>query len=71
MCKTLTPAMFARLKDVKSSKGYSLSNVIQAGVLLPDLNIGCTMGDEECFDLFKDLISPIVKDCHSSFDPET
>ena len=44
MCKTLTPEMFHKLKDVKSSKGYSLSNVIQAGVLLPDLDIGCTMG---------------------------
>jgi creatine kinase len=70
MCKTLTPELFAKLKNVKSSKGYSLSNVIQAGVLLPDLDIGCTMGDEECFELFKDLIDPIVKDWHQ-FDPAT
>jgi creatine kinase len=70
MRKTLTPEMFAKLKGVKSSKGYSLSNGIQAGVLRPHLGVGFTMGDEECFELFKDLINPIVKGWHQ-FDPAT
>lgn len=31
MSKTLTPELFEKLKDVKSSKGYTLSNVIMTG----------------------------------------
>merc|ERR1719194_191797 len=37
MRKTMTPELFAQLKDVKSSKGYTLSNGMQAGVLRPHL----------------------------------
>jgi creatine kinase len=70
MRKTLTPKLFAKLKDVKSSKGYSLSNAIQAGVLRPHLAVGITCGDEECFTLFKDIIYPAVEGLHK-FDPTT
>eukprot|EP00293_Proteomonas_sulcata_P010011 CAMPEP_0184308760 /NCGR_PEP_ID=MMETSP1049-20130417/17125_1 /TAXON_ID=77928 /ORGANISM="Proteomonas sulcata, Strain CCMP704" /LENGTH=409 /DNA_ID=CAMNT_0026621507 /DNA_START=36 /DNA_END=1265 /DNA_ORIENTATION=- len=70
MRKTLTPELFAKLKDVKSSKGYSLSNGIQAGVLRPHLGVGFTCGDEESFTLFKDLVYPIVQGWHK-FDPAT
>ena len=70
MRKTMTPELFDKLKDVKSSKGYTLSNGMQAGVLRPHLGVGFTCGDEECFELFKDVINPIVKGWHQ-FDPET
>jgi creatine kinase len=70
MRKNMTQAMFDKLKDIKSSKGYSLSNGIQAGVLRPHLGVGFTCGDEECFELFKDIINPIVKGWHE-FDPAT
>eukprot|EP00873_Tetraselmis_striata_P025493 jgi/Tetstr1/445757/TSEL_033405.t1 len=61
MRKTLTPELFAKYKDVKSSKGYTLSNAIQAGVLRPHLGVGITCGDEECFELFKEIIYPVVE----------
>ena len=70
MRKTMTPELFAKLKDVKSSKGYTLSNGMQAGVLRPHLGVGFTCGDEECFELFKDVINPIVQGWHN-FDPAT
>ena len=70
MRKTMTKELFEKLKDVKSSKGYSLSNAMQAGVLRPHLGVGFTCGDEECFELFKDVINPIVKGWHN-FDPDT
>lgn len=70
MRKTLTPELFAKLKGVKSSKGYSLSNAIQAGVLRPHLGVGITCGDEECFELFKEIIYPVVQGWHK-FDPST
>ena len=70
MSKTLTPELFERLKDVKSSKGYTLSNVIQTGVVTPHLGVGATAGDEECWDLFKDLFYPIISGWHG-YDPAT
>jgi len=70
MRKTMTPELFAKYKDVKSSKGYTLSNAIQAGVLRPHLGVGITCGDEECFELFKEIIYPVVQGWHQ-FDPNT
>mmetsp|Transcript_2257 Transcript_2257/g.3465 ORF Transcript_2257/g.3465 Transcript_2257/m.3465 type:complete len:449 (-) Transcript_2257:213-1559(-) len=70
MSKHLTPELFEKLKDVKSSKGYTLSNVIMTGVVTPHLGVGATAGDEECWELFKDLFYPIIKDWHG-YDPET
>ena len=70
MAKHLTPELFNRLKDVKSDKGYTLSNVIMTGVVTPHLGVGATAGDEQCFELFKDLFNPIIRDWHG-YDPET
>jgi len=70
MAKFLTPELFAKLKNVKSSKGYTLSNTIQTGVVTPHLGNGATAGDEECWDLFKDLFYPMIKKYHG-YDPAT
>jgi len=64
MAKCLTQEVFDKLKDIKSSKGYSLSNAIMTGVVTPHLGVGCTAGDEECWDLFKDLYYPVIKGWH-------
>lgn len=64
MAKTLTPELFDKLKGLKTSKGYSLSNAIQTGVVTPHLGVGCTAGDEECWELFKDLYYPVIKGWH-------
>jgi hypothetical protein len=70
MRKNMTQELFDKLKDKKSSKGYTLSNGMQAGVLRPHLGVGFTCGDEECFEIFADIINPIVKGWHQ-FDPAT
>jgi len=64
MAKTLTPELFNKLKDLKTSKGYSLSNAIQTGVVTPHLGVGATAGDEESWEVFKDLYYPIIKGWH-------
>jgi len=64
MSKYLSQELFDKLKDVKSSKEYTLSNVIMTGVVTPHLGVGATAGDEECWELFKDLFYPIIKDWH-------
>ena len=51
-------------------QGYTLSNAIMTGVVTPHLGVGCTAGDEECWDLFKDLFYPVIKGWHG-YDPET
>lgn len=56
--------MFDKLKDIKSSKGYTLSNVIMTGVVTPHLGVGATAGDEDSWELFKDIFYPIIKDWH-------
>ncbi len=61
MRKNMTPELFAKLKGVKTSKGITFSNGIQTGVLRPHLGVVFTRGDEECFELFKQIINPIVK----------
>lgn len=70
MAKHLTPELFEQLKDVKSEKGYTLSNVIMTGVVTPHLGVGATAGDETCWDCFAPLYNNIIKDWHG-YDPET
>jgi creatine kinase len=43
---------------------------VQCGVLKPHLGVGITAGDEECFEVFKDIYYPVVKGWHK-FDPYT
>ena len=64
MAKYLTAEIFEKLKDKVSEKGYTLSNVIMTGVVTPHLGVGATAGDESCWEVFKDLYYPIIKDWH-------
>jgi len=70
MAKTLTPELFAALKDKKSENGFTLSNVIQTGTETPHLGVGCVAGDEDSWEKFKDLFYPVIKGWHK-YDPET
>lgn len=40
------------------------------GVVTPHLGIGCTAGDEDCWETFKELFYPVIKAYHG-YDPET
>ena len=62
--KYLTRELFDQLKDKKSSKGYTLSNSIQDAVVHQHLNVGTTAGDEECWEIFKELYYPIIYSLH-------
>ena len=70
MSRHLTAEVFERLKDIRSDRGYSLSNVIMTGVVTPHLGVGATAGDENCWEVFKPLFYPIIKDWHG-YDAET
>ena len=64
MKKHLTPEIWNKLKDKKTSKGYTIHNSIQTGALLPHLGVGACAGDEESWEMFKDLFYPMIKDWH-------
>jgi creatine kinase len=70
MSKILTPEIFDLLKDRVTSKGYTFSNVIQAGIDAPHLGVGATAGDEESWEVFKELMHPVIIGWHG-FDPAT
>ena len=70
MAKTMSLDIWNKYCALKTSRGFSLSNLIQCGVLRPSLGLGFVLGDEECPDTFKDLVNPIVKTWHK-FDPHT
>lgn len=70
MCKHLTPELFEKLKDAKTPKGYTLSSAIQTGVMTPHLGVGITAGDEESWEVFKEILYPVIQGWHG-FDPNT
>ena len=45
MCKFLTPELYAKYKDVKTSSGFTLDQAIQAGLDAPHLGVGIIAGD--------------------------
>lgn len=59
--KVVTADMFERYKSLRTAKGYTFSNAIQAGVVSPHLTVGVTAGDEESFKLFPDLYHGVIK----------
>lgn len=73
MAKVLTenPELFSKLKEAgATAKGFTISRAIQTGVMTPHLGVGCTAGDEEAWELYKDLYYPVIKGWHG-FDPAT
>ena len=62
--------MFRYLQGKKATKnGVTLSNLIQCGVELPGASVGVSVGDEDAWTKFKDLLEQMVSNIHK-FDPE-
>ena len=69
--KLLTPDMFSMLKDKCTSKGYDIDNLIESSqhnlsANFPSIpnSAGLLAGDEECYDLFSELIDPVIGEVH-------
>uniref|UniRef100_A0A2K5HCK1 Creatine kinase B-type n=1 Tax=Colobus angolensis palliatus TaxID=336983 RepID=A0A2K5HCK1_COLAP len=73
MAKVLTPELYAELRAKSMPSGFTLDDVIQTGVDNPGhpyiMTVGCVAGDEESYELFKDLFDPIIEDTHSGYKP--
>merc|ERR1712121_293755 len=73
MAKVLTPAVYERLRSKQTPSGFTLDDVIQTGVDNPGhpfiMTVGCVAGDEESYEVFKDLFDPIISDRHGGYKP--
>lgn len=73
MAKVLTPAMYERLRSKQTPSGFTLDDVIQTGVDNPGhpfiMTVGCVAGDEETYEVFKDLLDPVIEDRHGGYKP--
>nr|CAB3231446.1 creatine kinase U-type, mitochondrial-like [Phallusia mammillata] len=71
----LTPGVYAKLRDVVTPNGITLDQCIQTGVDNqghPFIKIvGLVAGDEESYEVFKELFYPVIKERHNGYDPET
>ncbi|XP_061785501.1 creatine kinase B-type-like [Nerophis lumbriciformis] len=73
MAKVLTLEMYEGLRDKETASGFTLDDVIQTGVDNPGhpfiMTVGCVAGDEETYEVFKDLLDPVIEDRHGGYKP--
>lgn len=71
MAKALTPQIYAKLRDRRTSTGFTLDRLIQTGVDNPGhpyiMTVGCVAGDEESYDTFAELLDPVISDRHGGY----
>ncbi|KAG7277726.1 hypothetical protein CRUP_023014 [Coryphaenoides rupestris] len=71
MAKVLTPAMYELLRKRQTPSGFTLDDVIQTGVDNPGhpfiMTVGCVAGDEETYEVFKELLDPVIQDRHGGY----
>jgi creatine kinase len=65
----LTPEVYASLKDKKTKNGVKLEDIIKSGVCLPfganpPRGTGVYAGDEESYNVFAEILVPVIEDYH-------
>jgi len=65
--KHLTKEVFDKTKDLKTSFGSTLLDVIQSGVANLDSHVGIYAPDAEAYTTFKDLFDPVIEEYHKGF----
>jgi len=65
LAECLTPEIYDKLKDKKTSNGVTLAMCMKTGVDNPGhpmiKTVGLTAGDEESYEVFKDLFDPVIQ----------
>jgi len=71
MAKCLTRDIYDKLSKLKTPTGFTLDGVIQTGVDNPGhpfiYTVGCVAGDEESYQVFGDLLDPIIEARHNGY----
>ena len=72
MAECLTPEIYNKLKDKKTSNGVTLAQCIKTGVDNPGhphiKTVGMTAGDEDSYETFKELFDPVISARHGGYD---
>ncbi len=64
LSKFLSKEIYKTLKDLKTSKGFTLQKAIASGLKNFDSGIGVYAGDLESYKTFASLFDPIIKEYH-------
>lgn len=71
MSKFLTPALYKKLKDLKTPSGFTLDAAIRTGVENPGhphiVTVGMVAGDEESYEVFAELFDPVIDSRHAGY----
>ena len=73
MAKVLTPKLYPELRAKCTRSSFSLDDAIQTSIDNLGhqyiMTVGAVAGDEESYDVFKDLFDPIIEERHGSYQP--
>jgi creatine kinase len=68
------PSIYDSLKSKKTKKGVTLAACIKTGMDNKGLSmvktVGMVAGDEESFEVFKELFDPVIEICHGGYKPD-
>ncbi|XP_072036165.1 creatine kinase U-type, mitochondrial-like [Amphiura filiformis] len=74
MASHLTPAVYGKLVHRKTPNGYTLDQCIQTGVDNPGhpfiKTVGMVAGDEESYEIFKEIFDPVIDERHNGYGPD-
>ena len=62
-----TPEVYEELKDKKTSRGVTIWDCINSGLVNLDSSVGCYSGDEECYKEFSSFFTPVIEDYHTPY----
>jgi len=67
MRKYLTKEVFDKLKNIKSSSGWTIQRTVNTGCVNPDSLVGCHAGDIDSYSLFAELFDPVIEEYHRGY----
>lgn len=74
MASHLTPGIYSRLSNLSTPNGFTLDQCIQTGVDNPGhpfiKTVGMVAGDEESYEVFKELMDPVIDERHNGYGPD-
>lgn len=65
-CKALRndPALYAKYANVKTPKGFTFDQAIQAGLDAPHLGVGIVAGEPAAYQVYKDIMDVVIEGWH-------
>jgi len=71
MSKYLTREVFERLKDKKTSTGFTIARAVNSGVRNKEKSLmGCHAGDTDSYTVFAEFFDPLIEEYHRGFKPD-